>query len=69
MGLVINRAGLGDGKVYDYCKQEKIPILMEIPFSKKIAELYSRGVPFVTEMPEWKSKFQEMQKTIERRQQ
>lgn len=69
MGLVINRAGLGDRKVYDYCKQEKIPILMEIPFSKKIAELYSRGVPFVTEMPEWKSKFQEMQKTIERRQQ
>ncbi len=66
MGVVINRAGLGDKKVYDYCKQENIPILMEIPFSKKIAEMYSRGVPFVTQMPEWKNKFQEINKTIKR---
>lgn len=66
MGVIINRAEVGDKKVYDYCKQENIPILMEIPFSKKIAELYSRGVPFVTDMPEWKNKFQEMQKTIQR---
>jgi len=66
MGVVINRAGLGDKKVYDYCKKENIPILMEIPFSKEIAELYSRGVPFVTKMPEWKNKFQEMLKTIQR---
>ena len=66
MGVVINRAGLGDRKVYDYCKKENIPILMEIPFSKEIAELYSRGVPFVTKMPEWKNRFQEMLKTIQR---
>jgi MinD superfamily P-loop ATPase len=65
-GVVINRAGVGDRKVYDYCNQESIPILMEIPFNKKIAELYSRGVPFVNEMPEWKTKFQEMYKTIQR---
>jgi MinD superfamily P-loop ATPase len=60
MGVVINRAGLGDKKLYEYCKKEYIPLLMEIPFSKKIAELYSRGVPFVTEMPEWKEKFLEV---------
>jgi len=64
MGVVINRAGLGDRKVYEYCKKENIPLLMEIPFSKKIAELYSRGVPFVTEMPEWKEKFLEVQNRI-----
>ena len=66
MGVVINRAGLGDKKVYDYCKLENIPILMEIPFSKKIAQLYSRGVPFVSQMPEWKSKFQQINETIQR---
>ena len=64
MGVVINRAGLGDRKVYEYCKKENIPLLMEIPFSKKIAELYSRGVPFVTEMPEWKEKLLEVQDMI-----
>jgi MinD superfamily P-loop ATPase len=66
MGVVINRAGLGDRKVYEYCKKEKIPLLLEIPFNKKIAELYSRGVPFVAEMPEWKEKFLKILDTIKR---
>jgi MinD superfamily P-loop ATPase len=68
MGVLINRAGIGDRKVYEYCEKEKIPFLMEIPFSKKIAELYSRGIPFVTNMPEWKEKFLEVKDTIKRQQ-
>ena len=66
MGVVINRAGLGDRKVYEYCEKENIPLLLEIPFSKKIAELYSRGVPFVTQMPEWKAKFRKIRDDIKR---
>ena len=60
LGVVVNRAGIGDYQVYEYCKNEDIPLLLEIPFSRKIAELYSRGVPFVSEMPEWKMKFQHL---------
>jgi MinD superfamily P-loop ATPase len=56
--VIVNRAGIGDKKVYTYCKEENIPILLEIPFQRKIAELYSKGVPFSLEMPEWKEKFQ-----------
>ena len=56
--VVINRAGIGDKKVYTYCKEENIPILLEIPYQRKIAELYSKGVPFSLEMPKWKEKFQ-----------
>lgn len=56
--VVVNRAGIGDKKVYTYCKEENIPILLEIPYQRKIAELYSKGVPFSLEMPEWKEKFQ-----------
>lgn len=67
MGVIINRAGLGDKKVYDYCKKENIPLLMEIPFSKKIAQLYSRGVPFVAQMPEWKDKFLQVRHMIKGR--
>jgi MinD superfamily P-loop ATPase len=56
-GVVISRAGIGDKRVYEYCRQENIPILLEIPYKRKIAELYSRGIPFSLEMPEWKEKF------------
>jgi MinD superfamily P-loop ATPase len=64
-GVVVNRAGIGDKKVYDYCKQKNIPLLMEIPYQRKIAELYSRGVPFSLEMPDWAMKFQVLYNEIE----
>jgi MinD superfamily P-loop ATPase len=57
-GVVINRAGIGDKKVYDYCGKEDIHILMEIPYERRIAELYSKGIPFSKEIPEWTDKFQ-----------
>jgi len=57
-GVIVNRAGVGDKKIYDYCKEENIRILMEVPYERKIAELYSRGVPFSLEIPEWTDKFQ-----------
>lgn len=65
-GVVVNRAGIGDKRVYAYCKDENINILMEIPYQKKIAELYSRGIPFSTEMPEWKEKFRAAYSEIRR---
>ena len=64
-GVVINKAGLGDSRVYNYCKNENIPILMEIPNKRKIANLYSNGIPFVTKMPEWKEKFVNLFKEIQ----
>ncbi|MGC9345478.1 MAG: ATP-binding protein [Candidatus Bathyarchaeales archaeon] len=57
-GVIVNRGGIGDKKVYEYCREKNIPILLEIPFQRRIAELYSRGVPFSLEMPKWKEKFQ-----------
>lgn len=56
-GVIINRWGLGDSRVEEYCKAEGIPVLLKIPNDLRIAELYSRGIPFVREMPEWKEKF------------
>ena len=64
LGVVINRAGVGDKKVYDYCKDEGIRVLMEIPYQRKIAEFYSRGIPFSIKMPEWKEKFQTLHREI-----
>ncbi|HNY53727.1 MAG TPA: hypothetical protein PKJ27_09870, partial [Bacteroidales bacterium] len=42
-GVIINRAGLGNNAVRDYVDRQEIPLLMEIPFSKKTAEIYSEG--------------------------
>ena len=56
-GVVINRADIGDEGVRQYCLREDIPILLEIPMDRRIAEAYSIGVPMVENMPEWKKKF------------
>ncbi len=44
MAVVINRAGLGDGRVYEFCAEHKLPILAEIPYRRDIAEHYSKGL-------------------------
>lgn len=64
-GIVINRADLGFDKVHKYAKEENIPILMEIPFDRAIAETYSRGEMLVDEQPAWREKFIEMYQTVE----
>ncbi|UCF79279.1 MAG: ATP-binding protein [Candidatus Eiseniibacteriota bacterium] len=64
--VVINRSGLGDGKVDDYCQQRGIPILMRIPFKREIAMAYSEGISIVEAMPEYKAEFQKLIESIER---
>ena len=63
-GVIVNHAGVGDKKVYDYCREKNIRILLEIPYQRRIAELYSKGVPFSLEMPGWEEKFQALYSEI-----
>ena len=58
--VIINRAGLGDSGVEDYCKAEGIPIILMIPFDEGIAKGYSRGIPLVEIQPEWRNKLREV---------
>jgi len=62
--VVVNRAGIGDRRVHDYCRKEDISILLEIPYSRRIAELYSQGTPFVRELGEWKDRFSSLFSTV-----
>jgi MinD superfamily P-loop ATPase len=64
-GVVLNRADIGDGGVNNFCLRKNIPILMNIPFDKEIAFLYSNGIPFVTEKKEYLEKFSDMFAAIE----
>ncbi len=59
-GLVINRAEMGDRRVYTYAEEEHIPILMEIPFDRQVAEAYSNGALIVETHPEWKDAFRHL---------
>jgi MinD superfamily P-loop ATPase len=54
-GVLVNKSGIGDQKVYEYLEKKNIPLLMEIPQDRKIAELYSHGEIFAEKMPEWKT--------------
>lgn len=65
IGIIVNFAGIGDKGVYEFCNQRDLPIMMEIPFDRRIAELYSKGIPFVEEMPEWKMRFKRLAELIE----
>jgi len=56
-GLVINRSDVGDNKVKEFAKKEGIPVLLEIPFDRNIAEVYSRGDMIVEKLPGFKEKF------------
>jgi MinD superfamily P-loop ATPase len=41
MGVVINRAGLGERKIYDFCRSSGLPIWCEIPYDRQIAVAYA----------------------------
>lgn len=59
-GVIVNRGGLGDDKVYEYLESEQIPLLMEIPFDRKIAEICANGDLLTTDHPEWEERFLEL---------
>jgi len=60
VGVVINRDGVGDTGVDEYCAAEGIPILMRIPYDRRIAEAYSEGVPLVEALPEYRGRFRQL---------
>ena len=63
-GLVINRSDMGDDKVKAYAQEEGLPVLMEIPFDRGIAEAYSKGEVLIEVMPEWKARFLDLKERI-----
>ncbi len=64
-GVVINRAGVGDSGVEEYCLREKLPILLRIPLETNIAHLYSEGIPLVEGIPSWQEKFLNVFREVE----
>lgn len=51
-GVVLNRHGIGNDNVLDFCQENNIPVLARIPNDRRIAELYSRGELVYQKVPE-----------------
>lgn len=59
-GIIINRDGIGDSSVEDFCKAEKLPVLMHIPYDRAIAEGTARGRTLLEIDPKYKMLFQQL---------
>jgi MinD superfamily P-loop ATPase len=64
-GVLINRAGIGDGRVENYCEGEGVSVMAQIPFDREIAVLYSRGLPVWTSSERYRDIFRNMWGLIE----
>ncbi len=59
-GVVVNRAGIGDDRVSNYCNFERIPVFLEIPNDRRVAEAYSRGQTIIDGVPEMRPLFEDL---------
>ena len=57
-GVVVNRVGIGDERTHEYCAEQSIPILLEIPDDRRIAEVCSKGGLVVESLPEYRELFE-----------
>jgi MinD superfamily P-loop ATPase len=64
-GVIINKAMEGQRLIHEYCGQNGVDVLMEIPFSREIAVGYSRGILPVRESGEWRERFLKLFSQVE----
>jgi len=64
-GVVVNRADLGDRRVHDFCSEEQLAVLLELPDDRRVAEAYSRGQLAVAAFPEWADRMRQLWKRVQ----
>ncbi len=64
-GVMINRAGIGDSGVEEYCQKKNIPLLMILPMDRDIAVAYSEGKSIIETQPAFREKFLELFERIQ----
>ncbi len=63
-GVVINRDGIGDAGVEEFCAAAGLPILLRIPFERAIAEGIAQGRTLVDIRPEYRQRFRDVMAAI-----
>ena len=59
-GVVINRDGVGDTGVEDFCCDAGLPVLMRIPLDQRIAAGIARGTLLIHILPEYIQRFRDL---------
>ena len=62
--VAINRDGIGDDRVDRYCRDEGIEVLLRVPDDRRIAEAYSNGDMIVDTLPEYRTQFADLIRTL-----
>jgi MinD superfamily P-loop ATPase len=64
--VIINRYGIGNEDVEEYCRAEDIEITLKLPDDRRIAEAYSSGQMILDLLSEYREKFSELYEKIKR---
>jgi len=64
MGVVVNRAGMGNDAVYEFCRKVQLPVWAEIPYDRAIAEAYANGLIVARSVPRWTALFSGLARTL-----
>jgi MinD superfamily P-loop ATPase len=59
-GVVVNRSGVGDQRVNEWCRREQIHRLLDLADDRRVAEAYAQGVLAVEAVPELSTSFHEL---------
>jgi len=62
--VAVNRCGIGNDAVEEYCRGENIDIILRLPDDRHIAEAYSSGQIVVDVLSEHREKFSELHEFI-----
>jgi MinD superfamily P-loop ATPase len=65
--VVINRSEPDEQMINQYCQDENIDIIFEVPDDRRIAEAYSVGKMIIDVLPEYKEEFAGLYKSVSKR--
>lgn len=63
LGIIVNKSGLGGTIISDYCREENLTLLLELPHDNEIAQKYSRG-QLITDDEKYKNIFKKLYEDI-----
>jgi MinD superfamily P-loop ATPase len=64
-GVVVNRDGIGDAGVDQFCTEAGLPVLMHIPLEREIGAAIARGEPLIAVRPEYRERFRDLYRRIQ----
>lgn len=59
-GVVINRSGLAETDVREFCRGRGLRVLADIPVDRRIATAYARGLIVIDAVPDYRERFNDL---------